>query len=85
MGSAPPDQCDLAFDCTGSPPVDAGPADAAACTMDKCQNQAIACMTGEATNLRCVPDPNAGVGSDPVGHCLLMGDCPPSAQDASAD
>jgi len=90
QGSAPADQCTILFDCTGDlPGHDAGPADAVAdtgaCTMDKCAGQDTACSTGPAFNKRCVPDPNAGVGSNPVGHCLLEADCPPDpSSDASA-
>ena len=88
IGSAPADQCWVLFDCTGDLPGHDGGADAtsdaSACTMDKCANQDTACSTGPAFNKRCVPDPNAGVGSNPVGHCILVADCPPEALDAAA-
>jgi hypothetical protein len=64
--------------------ADATLADASACAADACKDQAIACSTGPARNLRCVPDPNAGIGSDPPGHCILTGDCPEPGADASA-
>jgi hypothetical protein len=88
QGSAPPDMCEIKFDCQGTQ-LDASPNvgptnDASVCSMDKCQNQGFGCATGPATNLRCVPDPNAGVGSDPIGHCILEGDCPPESADATA-
>jgi hypothetical protein len=89
QGSAPADQCEILFDCTGDLGRDGGAdavADAgSACTMDKCAGQSYACSTGPAANRRCVPDPNAGIGSNPVGHCVLEADCPPdTSSDASA-
>lgn len=75
VGSAPADQCEILFECAPKPVV--------TCAASACANQGFACLTGPATNLRCVPDPNAGVGSNPVGACLLLGDCP-SGNDASA-
>jgi len=52
------------------------------CTPDSCANQAAAnadCPT--SATLQCVPDPFAGQGSDPAGHCNLEAVCP-SAGDA---
>jgi hypothetical protein len=46
------------------------------CPASACKDQAVVCQSGAATNVRCVADPNAGAGSDPVGHCLLVADCP---------
>lgn len=77
VGSAPADQCLLTFECSTVPVI-------ATCPMAKCKDQGFACSTGAPRNLRCVPDPNAGVGSAPVGQCRLEGDCPPAA-DASVD
>jgi hypothetical protein len=47
------------------------------CTPASCANQAAAnqaCPT--SATLQCVPDPNAGQGSDPAGHCNLEAVCP---------
>ena len=46
------------------------------CTPDSCANQAAAnldCPT--SATLQCLPDPNAGQGSDPAGHCNLEAVC----------
>jgi hypothetical protein len=60
------------------------PVDTTVCAANACKGQALACATGPVRNLRCVPDPNAGIGSDPPGHCILTGDCPDPGADASA-
>ena len=47
------------------------------CPATECKDQAVVCAGGAApSHVRCVPDPNAGAGSDPVGHCILTADCP---------
>ena len=46
------------------------------CTPESCANQAAAneaCPT--SATLQCVPDPAAGQGSDPAGHCNLEAVC----------
>ena len=49
------------------------------CTPDSCANQSAAQVGGsggcESTGLQCVPDPFAGQGSDPAGHCNLVPVC----------
>jgi hypothetical protein len=45
------------------------------CTAASCANQAAACANGETVSLQCAPDPNAGVGSDPIGACVLNAVC----------
>jgi hypothetical protein len=60
-------------------PPDAGTN--ATCPPNACENQVIACATEEGqpektlTDVQCVPDLHAGEGSDPVGHCILVGTC----------
>jgi len=54
------------------------------CQPDSCSHQAFACAGGAAIDLQCAPDPNAGQGSDPAGHCVLGGQCQ-SATDASVE
>jgi hypothetical protein len=46
------------------------------CTPASCANQSaanVACPT--SATLQCVPDPAAGQGSDPAGHCNLEAVC----------
>jgi hypothetical protein len=45
------------------------------CAAGSCGNQEFACAVGTAVNLQCAPDPFAGQGSDPAGHCTLTGQC----------
>jgi hypothetical protein len=55
----------------------------AGCTPASCANQSAACAEAVGgppvtTSLQCIPDPNAGQGSDPVGSCTLEAVCTPS-------
>lgn len=44
--------------------------------MDRCAGQAIACAEGaSAVNVRCVPDPNRGAGSNSEDACTIVGEC----------
>jgi hypothetical protein len=65
-------------DCFPTPSADAGEL----CPPSACPPEStIACaqVDGEPekklTNVRCIPDPYAGRGTDPVGQCMLVGDC----------
>jgi hypothetical protein len=58
------------------------------CAPADCARMELACSQGSATNVQCMPDPNAGQGSTPVGACTLTGDCmqdPANTADASVD
>ncbi|WP_394845045.1 hypothetical protein LZC95_49335 [Pendulispora brunnea] len=71
-GSSPAGACMLIGDCAQFDP---------GCGPHACDAQKAGCAiaSGEPekhpTNLKCVPDPQAGVGSNPVGHCILSFEC----------
>lgn len=47
-----------------------------ACTPESCVGQEAAASCGSVATLECQPDPAAGQGSDPAGHCNLEAVCP---------
>jgi hypothetical protein len=75
QGSDPAGHCNLEAVCAspdaGSTPITYW----GGCTPDSCANQEAACAGGVLLSTQCVPDPAAGQGSDPAGHCSLEAVC----------